>query len=316
MSDEITTKVSPAQALAALRCGKILDEDNETYHAAPAVSVSKMKVFRQSPALYYGRFVAKTIPAPEPTDALLLGSAIDTYIIEGPTTFAAKYYVIPKGVGKQRVGDKEIRAALAAANPGKESIKFEDAEMIKRMNENVHAHPFAGPMLRACKPQITWRVKGELFHMQVRTDGWSEEGCALTDGLPFIGDLKSIPSLNDDEPDTIPRQLSDFWYHGQEWTYRNLVSTVCGFKDGFTPPFFFWFAEKEEPYRVQVVQLDDVAQDLAFHQVKDTLDRMKECHLRNMWPNSWLETWQTKVPSVALPNYYVRRELGDRGNIF
>jgi PDDEXK-like domain of unknown function (DUF3799) len=309
-------KQNAAEVLAALPCGKIIGEGIDFYHAAPAVSVSKLKVFRQSPALYHGRFIAKSIAAPEATPALLIGSAAGCYMLEGAFVFDAQYYVIPKGVGKQRKADKELREILAAENPGKKALDFDDMAMILRMNDSLQNHRFAGPMVRACKPEITWRLKGEMFHMQVRTDGWSDEGCELTDGMPFIGDLKTIPEMPDDEPETISRQIANFWYHGQEWTYRNVVSTICKFPNGFMPRFFFWFVEKEEPYGVQVVELDEIAQDLAFRQVKDTLDRLKECHLRNYWPHSWLDSWQKKIPSVALPNYYVRREIGDSNNIF
>lgn len=316
MSDEPAMQVSPADALAALKCGKIADEPIGQYHAAPAVSVSKMKVFRQSPALYYGRFVTRTIAPPEATPALLFGSAAGCHILEGKPVFDAQYYVIPKDIGKVKVAHKEIRESLAAANPGKKEVSFNDMQKILRMDDSIQNHRFAGPMVRACKPEITWRLKGELFHMQVRTDGWSDDGCELTDGMPFIGDLKTIPALPDDEPETISGQVADYWYHGQEWTYRSVVATISKFPEPFKPRFFFWFVEKDEPYGVQVVELDDVAQDLAFRQVKDTLDRMKECHTRNFWPHSWLDSWQKQIPSVSLPNYYVRREIGDSTNIW
>ena len=293
-----------------LPCGKIVGEANEVYHASPSVSVSKMKVFRHSPALYHGRFITKRIPPPEPTPALLFGSAAGALILEGRAAFDERYYVVPEGVGRVRKEDKELRAVMAANNPGKEPLKYEDAMAIERMNKNVHAHHLAGPLLAACKPEITWRIKGDTFHVQVRTDGWSDEGCELTQGVPFICDLKTIPSLPDDEPDTIPRQIADFWYHGQAYVYREIVSEVMKYPPTFRPPFYFGFVEKEEPFAVEVVELDDVSLELANRQVAETITRLKTCYQENHWPLKFKDSWQKKVPAVTLPAYYLKREAG------
>lgn len=302
---------SAAEIIAALPLGRIESEEISAYHDAPAVSVSKMKVFRHSPALYHGRFVTGAIEKPEATPALLFGSAAGDLMLEGHEAYEARHYIVPKGVGRQKTADKDLRAALAAANPGKLELSFDDAAKLETMNEKVHAHRHAGPLLAGCKPEITWRIKGELFHLQVRSDGWSDEGCEITQGEPYICDLKTIPELPDDEPETISRQLADFWYQGQAVCYRELISTIMKFPEGFRPRFFFIFVEKSPPFGVQVVELDDVGLDLGFRQMKQTLDRLKWCHINNRWPDTWLDTFQDKVPTVALPSYYVRRELGE-----
>ena len=304
------------ESMPALPCGKIIGEPNDVYHASPAISVSKMKVFRHSPRLYYGRFVAHDIEKPEATPALLFGSAVGALILEGRDVFDAQYYTVPEGIGKVKVGDKAIRAELEARNPGKLALSFDDATKIERMNKNVHEHHIAGPLLAACQPEITWRVKGENFHMQVRTDAWSEEGCELTKGEPFACDLKTIPQMPDDEPDIIARQISEYWYHGQAWTYREVVSQVSKYPPEFRPRFPFIFIEKSEPFAVQVVELDDAALDVAYIQVKDTLERMTWCHTHGRWPNSWADTWTKEPGKVALPGYYAKRERGETSNIW
>lgn len=300
-----------AQVLAELPLGRIENEDINFYHEAPAVSVSKMKVFRHSPALYQGRFVSGTIEKPEATPALLFGSAVGALVLEGRAVYDSQYYVVPKGIGRQKVEHKAIRAQLAMENPGKMELSFEDAEKIETINRKVHSHRFAAPLLEACKPEITWRVKGHNFHMQVRSDGWSDEGCELTQGEPFIADLKTIPEIPDDEPEVLSKQITDFWYHGQDFTYREIISSIMKYPAEFRPRFFFIFAEKNAPFRVQVVELDELARECADKQVRDTMERMAWCHVNNRWPDTWLDTWQEKVPSIGLPHYYVRREMGE-----
>jgi hypothetical protein len=297
---------------APLQFGRIDALPNAEYHACAAISVSKLKIFRHSPALYHGRFVTKTISPPEPTPALLFGSAAGTLILEGRDVFNGSYYIIPEGVGRVRVADKAVREDLAAKNPGKEALSHETAVAITTMNRNVHSHQLAGPLLAACKPEITWRIPGELFNMQVRTDAFSEEGCELTQRLPFIADLKTIAALPDDEPDVISRQIMSFSYHLQAVIYRSVVSEVLKFKDDWQPPFYFIFVAKEPPYSVKVVELDQTALDLAYRQVSDTLHRLKECYRTGRWPLAWDDMSPAKkVPSVGLPGFYLKREMGE-----
>ena len=296
-------------ALADLPVGKLVGLPNSEYHAAPALGVSKMKIFRHSPALYQGRFITRTIPPPEPTPALLFGSAAGALILEGRAVYDSQYYIVPEGVGRVRVGDKAIRAELEARNPGKEALSFDVATAIERMNRNVHEHTLAGPLLAACKPEISWRIRGEHFHVQVRTDAWSEEGCELTQGVPFIADLKTIAEIPDDDPDVISKQIQSFFYHGQAFTYREIVSTVMKYPPEFRPPFYFIFVAKEAPYTVKVVELDQVSLDLAYRQVTETMTRLKECYSTNRWPLSWDDLTTKKIPSVSLPKYYLKREM-------
>ena len=297
---------------AAIPLGRIDNLPNSEYHASPALGVSKLKIFRHSPALYFGRFISKTIPPPEPTPALLFGSAAGALILEGRSVYDTQYYTVPEGVGRVRKEDKETRATLEARNPGKQALNFADAVAIEQMNRNVHAHHLAGPLLAACKPEITWRIRGEHFHVQVRTDAFSEEGCEVTEGVPFIADLKTIAELPDDDPEVISRQIMTFAYHLQAVIYRSVVAEVLKFRDGFQPPFYFVFVAKEPPYAVKVVELDQTALDLGFRQVSDTIHRLTECHKTGRWPLSWDDMSPTKkVPSVALPAYYLKREMGE-----
>jgi len=188
--------------------------------------------------------------------------------------------------------------------------------MVERINTNIHAHSIAGPLLAACEKQVTFRIAGDAFYLQVRPDAWAEEGCALTNGEPVIVDLKTIQKLPDDEPDTIPRQISDFWYHGQAYVYREIVATVMKYPPEFRPRFIFVFAEKTEPFRVKVVELDDQALDLGAKQVTETLTRLKECYRTNVWPNSWDETFVKTVPKISLPAYVLRRDAKEEGNLW
>ncbi len=184
------------------------------------------------------------------------------------------------------------------------------------MAGNVAHHRHAVPLIAACVPEIVWRAKGPELYLQARTDGWAEEGCELTAGAPYIVDLKTISALPDDEPEKINRQIADFWYHGQAHFYRELVANVMKFPADFRPRFFFVFVGTAEPYAVQVVELDPAGMDLARKQARDTMERILECHRTQRWPLTWNDTWQEKIPEIAMPGYYVRRETLEDKNLW
>jgi hypothetical protein len=293
--------------------GRITTETSEQYHGCGALSVSKMKTFRQSPALYNGRYIAKTIPDKPQTEALLLGIASSALILEGESAYRERFYTIPEGCGKKTNADKAVRGMLEIKNPGKLALDFDQDAMLWKMRDKVYAHKKSAQLLSSGVPENTFRIRGEHFHFQVRPDWFNDEGIVLTEGMPYIVDLKTIPDLPEDDPDVISRQIADYWYHGQAWSYREIVSQVMKWPDEFRPPFFFIFVAKSEPYTVQVVELDDVALAIAEREVADTLIKMRQCYKENYWPDSW----ETDVRKVALPPYYVRRSLETTGpNLF
>jgi hypothetical protein len=315
-----------------LPTGCIRGLDIAEYHAANALSVSKIKVFRYSPALFFGRFIAKTIAPPEETQAFFDGKAIETLGLDGRAEWQAKYAVTPADAparpteamlnaakpSAKSIARQEYWAHWDAANAGKISISSEGSEMVERINANLHAHPLAGPLLAACEKQVTFRLQGEHFPIpiQVRPDAWCEEGCEVSKGEPAIVDLKTLPKLPDDDPEVISRQIAAFWYAGQAFIYREIVATVLGWPKDIRPRFIFIFAEKEAPFRIKLAELDDVSLDVAFKQATETLDRMKQCFRTGIWPNTWDDTFTKEVPKVSLPKYYIRRETEDDGHLF
>ena len=87
-------------------------ETNAEYHADLShVSNSMLKVFAESPQKYYQMFVAKTMPKPEQTPSLLLGSVVHCLFLE-PEKFGAEYAVAPAVDRRTKVG-KETFAIVS-----------------------------------------------------------------------------------------------------------------------------------------------------------------------------------------------------------
>ncbi len=70
-------------------------EPIQTYHANPAISHSKLEVFRRRPRLFFKRYVEKSLPPPETTTAFRVGSAVHCAILE-PEEFNARFVVSQK----------------------------------------------------------------------------------------------------------------------------------------------------------------------------------------------------------------------------
>mgnify|MGYP001573056054 CR=1 FL=1 len=81
--------------------GRIVGEEIERYHSCSAISRTKLMVFRQSPRQYWKDFVAKTVPKPEPTEALIIGQAVDTLALEGQEEFSRRFVSLPEGAPRR-----------------------------------------------------------------------------------------------------------------------------------------------------------------------------------------------------------------------
>lgn len=308
--------------------GKLLNEPNAEYHANAAVSKTKIGIFRRSAKLYYKLHVAKTLVKPAATDALLIGSAVDTLALEGPEAYAKLFIESPKDAPKrptkaQRNAARpspESRAAMdwwdqfAMAAEGKSVIDAETAATVRRCADALNENATFREVHAASEKQVTYRVKGSVFDLQCRPDMWLPEGCSLSDGAPMIADLKTIAELPMDDEGHLSRHICNFFYHHAAWFYPEVVARVEKWKDEwFRPSFRLCFVEKEEPYAVVWREVDATALQVAEVEVVQALDRMKRCYETGVWPDSWDDK---PCPTVGLPDWYVRKVLKERQELF
>lgn len=326
------------------RFGKIADEPIDQYHASDCLSKSKLDVFRQSPLLFWKKFVVKTIPKDEPTDALIVGQGVDTLAIEGPEAFAARFSVVPndaprKPTAAQRLvaagGEvdakgrpkKPSQAALLsiafwdeynAANRGKWPLTSDQEALVKRCADALNSDEYFTKLREGGKPQLTFRIQGEHISVQCRPDIYVE-GNELSRGLPRILDVKTIAALEADqqpdysamEPeeqhveDLIPQHVANWGYHRGAWFYPEVVANVEQFANGFRPDFVLCFVEKAEPHAVTCRPVSAEAVAVGGREVRDAVKKLTWCIQHNTWP----AYWNKPLAAVGLPPYYVRQSL-------
>ena len=271
-------------------------EPNEVYHANSAISHSKLELFRRRPVSYYRRFISKTVARPETTEAFRIGSAAHCAVLE-PDQFWSRYALRPDGIDRRTKDGKAAFAEFEAANAGKVIIGKDEAGDVEEMKAAVQHHPLASQLLAAGKPELSWRVEpsGSLA-LQCRTDWFNAAGCELSQGRPYVADLKTVESLDSDAFRNFERACFSFGYHRQAGFYLPLITEIIG-----SPVFDFFFiaVEKAEPYGCAVYRLSDAATARGHDETITDLLRLQNCIKSEQWPNL-----PNELREIGLPKWY------------
>ena len=272
----------------------ISGEPIQQYHSSGAVSHSSLEVFRERPLLYKKRFIDKTIPRVE-SPAFAIGSALHCLTLEGFDKFAATFAVKPDDIDRRAKDGKARWEAFCAENQGKTVIDKDGAGLVNEMAAAIQAHPVAAELLAGGKPELTWRKPSKALgrDLQCRTDWFNAEGCALTNGRPYLVDIKTTDALGSFRE--FQRSFVNYGYHRQAGFYIPLLQD-----HGISvQDFYFVAVEKSEPFGVVVYQ---PTPDCIMRGVDETVgDLMKlaECYRTNVWPNL-----PTDVQEMKLPEWY------------
>lgn len=272
----------------------MIREPNGEYHANPAVSHSKLETFRRRPALYYKRYITREILPEEPGTAFRLGSAAHCSILE-PQTMTQRYAIRPEGIDRRTKEGKEKFAQFEQANAGKTIIDSEEAALVIQMTTAVRNNPLAAELFGHGEAELSWRTAGKL-PLQCRTDWFNLDGCSLSEGRPYVADLKTVESLDGRDYRSFERSVYAYGYHRQAGFYLPLLTEILGRP---VYDFFFVAVEKCEPFGVAVYRLSDAACALGQDETLADLRRLKGCMDSNEWPNI-----EPVVRELGVPAWY------------
>jgi len=269
-------------------------ETIEAYHANPAISHSKLECFRRRPALYYKKYISKTLPQPEESSAFRLGSAVHCAVLE-EKEFASRYILKPDCDRRTKEGRIQF-AEFSAQHAGKTLLDDDELAQVVAMREAVAAHPLAAQLFADGLPETTWRQPqpNALGALQCRTDWFSSLGCELSNGEPYALDLKTVESLDSDAFRNFERAAFSYGYHRQAGFYLPLINEI------FNRPvsrMYYVAVEKVEPYGVAVYQLSDDAVARGQDENIADLVRLKRSLETNEWPNIEPTLHELKLPA-------------------
>ena len=273
-------------------------ETNEVYHSNDAISHSKLECYRRRPALYFKKYVARTLPPPEETGAFRLGSAVHCAVLE-EKEFASRYILRPDCDRRTKEGKIQF-AEFSAQHADKTLLDADEMAQVVQMREAVAAHPLASRLLAEGIPEMTWRKlqPNALGALQCRIDWFAPCGCDISEFHPYALDLKTVESLDSDAFRNFERAAFSYGYHRQAGFYLPLINEILEYP---VSRMYYVAVEKVEPFGVAVYTLSDDA--IAKGQDENIADlvRLKKSLEDNHWPNI-----EPTVHELKLPAWYAK----------
>lgn len=196
--------------------------------------------------------------------------------------------------------DWRTKAAKEAADEaragGKVPMLPKDHETVLAMAAAVRAHPLAGPIF---DPARGGHPEQSFFWLDERWQVW-RRGRAdwLTDS--YIADFKTCASA---DTSSLSRAVANFRYHQQDAWYSDGIYAITG----EYLPFVFIFQEKDAPYLVHVVRLDDRTA-LAGRTLNDrALELYRDCTESGVWPG-YVGDDELQIEEITIPAWAMPRE--------
>lgn len=246
------------------------DVPEHEYHAATDwISQSMLKVFLDSPAEYYLRYVAGKLPPKEPTPAMQLGSMVHMRLLE-PERFETDVIALRPDINFKRKADREERDALIAGlQPGQIVATTDDVRRACGIATSLRAHPIVAQLIKsaeAIERNIRWTHDLTGLPLRMRLD--------LLAGNILL-DLKTMAAY----PTGFKGQAIRFRYVMQAQFYR-MGAAELGIDD---PRFFFAAARTEAPYDVLLYEPDRESLGNAHAKIVDALERIDQCASTGLW---------------------------------
>lgn len=247
------------------------------------ISCSMLKVFMRSRREFEAYFVAKTLPQPEPTAAMQLGTLLHECVFD-PAAID-RLAVAPKVDGRTKEG-KAIKAEFAAQSVGKTVVDAEQYSAIIGMIEMLKRTPAASRLLWAdglTEHVLTSRCETTMLPLKGRLDKL----------LPWcIVDLKTC---SDPSEAGFANAAARLKYHCQGAFYRTLAEEFVG----ETLPVVFVAICPEPPYRIGVYEMHEDGMDLGRFQNIAALSALKDCYEHD----DFSEPAERQIVTLKLPRW-------------
>jgi hypothetical protein len=259
--------------------------ENAEYHRHAAVSKSHLDQVARSPLHYWARYVDPKRVQPEPTPAMLLGTAVHTHILE-LRDWDLRYIAAPEGLDRRTKAGKEAWAAFEAEAAGRTVITRDDAELVMAMGRAVFGHPAAAMLLAlpgAAETTWMWHDKPTGLQCKCRPDWLTTDGSLIVD----------LKTTEDASPAGFRKSIANWRYHCQASWYLDGIGQATGRRP---EQFIFLCVEKKAPHAVAVYAADAEMIEAGAKQARMDLDKLAECKASNSWPG-----YSNQIETISLP---------------
>lgn len=253
------------------------------YHRLPGLASTGIKNILKSPAHYQHSLKHRTeksvFDVGHAAHAKILGVGMGVVVYPDE-------HLTPSG----NVSTKAATVAWASEQraAGLVPVAPNEVRAVESMAEAVLAHPEARPLFERGSAEVSllWDDPDTGVRLRGRIDYLHE-----VSGLAV--DLKTCRSA---DPREFARTAVNFGYGEQAAHYSNGLTATRGATD---MPFLHVLVEKEPPYLVSVVELDDVFLFIAAQRVRRAIDTYAACLASGNWPG-----YPATVHPIAAPGWY------------
>ena len=268
--------------------------ENAAYHRHHAVSKSHLDLVARSPLHYWARYVDPNRVEPEPTPAMLLGTALHTYVLE-LEVWDKRYITAPDGVDRRTKAGKELWAAFEAEAEGRAVISRADCEQVQAMSRAVYRHPAAALLLgMEGKAETThlWTDEATGLECKCRPDWLTADGSIVVD----------VKTTEDASPAGFRKSISSWNYHLQASWYLDGLQHATGTRP---EQFIFVCVEKKWPHCCAVYAADAEMIAVGAEAAARHLLTLAECKAVNRWPS-----YSEQIETIGLPGWMRPRPDG------
>lgn len=258
-----------------------ITESTGDYFGKDAISVSKMKKLKVSPAHF------KEAEEVVETDAMRFGSAYHCYILE-PEKFKKDYYVFnDSAICEALIGDgyksprstkayKEWEESEMRIIGNKSVIKKDEFERIKAMKDRLFSHPYAKMLLTKGEPEVA--LSGTIETMAGNIDVKLKPDY-IKSVKHIIVDLKTAA---DASLDGFTRSAAEHDYHIQAAFYSDMVELMNN--DSRPITFVFIAQEKVRPFAFNLFEASPQFIAQGRYEYELLLQLYKYCVDNDKWP--------------------------------
>lgn len=294
-----------------MKTGVFSGISNDDYHNGPGVSKSGLDLIHdRSPLHYWERYINPDREPRKETEALKLGQALHTAILE-PEEMDARYVVVPEDaprkpsitqINAKKPSDDTLYAIgwwsdFNEQHEGKVILDADDFDMVQKVATNARNHPLARNILSvgAAEQSVFWIDPETGVLCKCRPD-W------LIDPNPNFAIL-DLKSALDASPDGFQRSAYNYGYHRAAAWYLDGVEAATGERPD---AFMFLAVEKEAPYAVAYYYADDDMITAGKRENREALRTYAECLSSGKWPG-----YADRLLPLGLPRWaQVALELG------
>lgn len=287
---------------------------NKQYHANKShLSPSALSDFQRSVPYYHARYITGEIEAREPSDSMVLGSAVHALVLQ--PELAETLVVEMPDYGRSKA-DLEAKVQFLAEHRDHYALKADGIQQARAMAASVQRHPLASRLLAPCEGAlneqgITWIDKATGLPCKALFDAYRPNHAFLN--YPSIIDLKTAADIS---AETWAKTVLNFKYDQQAAHYVEGAREVFEL-DGY-PDFWHIAVCSSAPYEVAVYKLSAKFIIEGLNAIGDAREEL----MARIQNDDWSSRYRAEAIVIDPPKWaynqpsYSRIAVSDTGTTF